>query len=78
MDSKDKSTKILGAIAFASTVLFMLKSRKNNESTKIEGLNIDIDPEKMVDNIKPYITDDPNTNEIIANIAKNGISKLLG
>lgn len=78
MKTKDKSMKILGAIAFASTALFIFKSREKGVSTKIEGLNIDIDPEKIVDNIKPYISDDSKANDFIANIAKRGISKLIG
>jgi len=78
MSKKDKSTALLGAIAFATTALFILKTRNGEESRKIEGFNIDIDPEKMVDNIKPYISDNPKLNEKVSNIAKLGISQLLG
>jgi len=77
MKKSDKSIKILGAIAAASTALFIFKSRTMPDSKQIEGLNINIDPEKMVDNIKPYISTDPELSEKIANIAKKGISKLL-
>ena len=70
--------KILGAIALASTALFIFKSRTMTDAKPIEGLNIDIDPEKMVDNIKPYISTDPELNEKIANVTKRGIAKLLG
>jgi hypothetical protein len=77
MKKKGKSQKILGAIAFASTALFMFESRKNKENTKIEGLNIDIDPEKMIDNIKSYISPNEKVNEMVANFAKDKISKIL-
>lgn len=78
MRRKDKSTALIGVIAFATTALFVLKTRNGNETKKIEGLNIDIDPEKMVDNIKPYISDNPQINEKVSNMAKYGISQLLG
>lgn len=78
MAKKGKSQKILGAIAFASTALFILESRKNPDNTKIEGLNMDIDPEKMIDSVKSYISPDEKLNDFIANIAKRNLSKLLG
>lgn len=77
MRNPDKSTKIIGAIALVSTALFLLKSRDNKESKKLDGLNIDIDPEKIVDNIKPYISDNPHFNNQLADFAKFQISKIL-
>jgi hypothetical protein len=78
MASKGKSQKILGVIAFASTALFMLESRKSPDNKKIEGLNIDIDPEKMVDSIKANISKNPKVNDILADLAKSSIARLLG
>jgi len=77
MIKKDKSQKILGAIAFASTALFMFRSRNTPESKKIDGLNIDIDPEKMIDNVKSYISPNEKVNEIVANFAKSVTKKAL-
>lgn len=77
MSKNEKSMKILGAIALASTALFVFKSRENPDNTKIEGLNIDIDPEKMIDNVKSNISPYPKVNEAIANAVKLKISKML-
>lgn len=78
MKNEERSQKILGAIALASTVLFVFKSRKNKDNTKIEGLNVDIDPEKMIDNVKSYISPHEKINNIVADFAKDKLSKLLG
>jgi hypothetical protein len=78
MAIKGKSQKILGAMAFATTALFMLESRKTAESTKIDGLNIDIDPEKMIDSVKSYISPNEKLNNLVANIAKKTLSEILG
>lgn len=78
MSKKGNSMKILGAIAVVSTTLFIVGSRKNKESTKLEGLDINIDPEKMIDNITPYITSDERTKNLLGNFAKVSISKILG
>ena len=78
MAKKGKSQKILGAMAFATTALFMFESRKMVDSTKIDGLNIDIDPEKIIDSVKSYISPNEKLNNLVANIAKKTLSEILG
>lgn len=77
MASKEKSINILGLIALGTTTAYILMSRKNPETKSIEGINIDIDPEKMVENITRHIPDQ-KTKSIVENIAKNSISKIIG
>jgi len=75
--NKEKSMKILGLTALLSTTAYILLTKDNPESKSLEGVNINLDPERMVDNITSNITDQ-NVKRIIENIAKTSISKLLG
>jgi|GEM_PF-4307634 len=77
MANKDKSMKILGLIALGTTTAYILMSRKNPDAKSIEGINIDIDPEKMVENITRHIPDQ-KAKSIVENIAKSSISKIIG
>jgi hypothetical protein len=78
MIKKDTSMKLLGVIAVITTGLFIIGTRDNKDAKKLEGLDINIDPEKIVDNITPFITSDERVKNILGNFAKVSISKILG
>lgn len=52
----EKSTKIIGVVAFGLMAYFLFKSKDENEnSAPIEGLNISVNPDKIVDSLMPFI-----------------------
>lgn len=54
----DNNTKLLGYILAGGVAYFMYrvyKSGGEEEAAPIEGLNIDINPTKLVDSITPWI-----------------------
>ena len=77
MTKDEKSMKLLGLTALISTAAYILLTKDKPESKSLEGININLDPEKMVDNITSRIPDQ-NLKKIIENVAKTSISKILG
>jgi len=77
MATKEQSIKFLGILAAVSTASFLLLRSKNPENKGIDGLNINIDPELLIEKYIPK-TNDPKADQIISNITKASISKILG
>lgn len=78
MKNKDNSVMLLGLLAFASTATFLYLSKGKELKAPLEGLNIDIDPDKLIDSALTRVNSDENTKRIVGNIAKSSISKLIG
>lgn len=52
----DRITKYIGYIAFGSMAYFLYRSMKSGKDHKspIEGLNLEVNPEKIIDSVLPW------------------------
>ena len=76
----EKSTKILGALALISTLSFLYKSsRENGENvnSQIEGLNVDINTDKIIDSSINKLKANPRTKQVASGIAKHIVSGII-
>jgi hypothetical protein len=49
------STKVIGALGFGFLVVFLIRGKKEGESvTPIQGLNMNVNPNLIVDSVMPY------------------------
>lgn len=69
----NNSTKILGALAAGATIMFLWKSSKEKGSSMnhIEGLNINLNPEKLVRSGIELMPIDPTLKGHVRTIASN-------
>lgn len=75
--TKDKSTNILGVLALIGVGAYLYKTKDAPEKSKLEGLSIDVDPEAMCENIRPFMGTDPQLQNIGVNVAKKIVNKAL-
>jgi hypothetical protein len=58
------STKLIGFVAFGLVAFFLYKSNKENEGKSeaptIQGLNVDLKPDVLIDSILPHLNFVPN------------------
>ena len=75
-----KSTKLLGLLAAASTVAFLVKSsqEKNVDINHIEGLNLEINPDILIDTAKNFVRANPLAKDMGAAILKKIVAANLG
>jgi hypothetical protein len=70
-----KGTTFVGLIAFGSTVFYLFLKNKSNDKNSIQGIEIKINPEKLVDGALAMTNMNPVTKDGIRNVAHNAIKK---
>lgn len=61
----------LGAIGLGLTYLYRTSKEKGVPNINhIEGINVEINPEKLMNNAKKYIKTNPQARDLLANAAK--------
>ncbi len=74
------STKILGGIALLATISFMIKSSRENGSNNvnhIEGLNIDINSDKIINGLANKLDINGKAKEVVGNVAKRAFAGFI-
>lgn len=74
--SNDKSTKILGVLALIGVGAYLYKTKNEPQNNKLEGLDINVDPELIVENIRSFIPD-PKIQNFTVNATKKIVTKVL-
>jgi hypothetical protein len=71
-----KKTTIMGFIAFSSTIAYIYLLRKDKEENSgVEGIEIKINPEKIVDGALAMSNINPMAKDGIRRIARNAINR---
>lgn len=73
-----KKTTLLGLLAFGSTIAYLFFKNKEDNSEKIDGIEIKINPKKLVDGALAMSNINPTTKDGIRNIAHNALKKYYG
>lgn len=74
----DELKKYLGPLAVVSVIGYMALSKKSEtENPMLEGINIDIDADKIVDSLKTKINTNPQAQKAIGHALKGLISGYL-
>jgi hypothetical protein len=78
----DKTTKILMALAAASTVAFLYKSSKDQGLAGLnnfEGVNVTIEPDKLLEHARKHLTRlNPQHRDMLINAAQGIVRGYLG
>jgi hypothetical protein len=80
MTKKINTTTWLGIVAAGLTGAYLWKSAKDkgvNTLNHIEGINIEIKPDQLLDNAKKYIKTNPHARDLMANAAKGILNGYL-
>lgn len=72
----DKKTKIAGLIALGAGAYFFYKSKEETQS-QIEGLNVDLDGDKLINSLGQKIVKNPMLREKAVSASKMMLGKFL-
>jgi hypothetical protein len=73
-----KKTTFIGLLAFGSTLTYLFLKSRESEDSRIEGIEIKINPQKLVDGALAFSNMNPSTKDGIRQIANNAIRKYYG
>ena len=75
-------TKLLALTAISSTIAFLYFSKKEGEVGNIEGINVNVDSEKLVSSLVDKIDLKGQSKQMLKNVATNltshAVDKVLG
>lgn len=75
----DKLTKLAGGLALVSLGYFLYKTGQEKEEgmNHIDGLNVEVNPERLIDGGLAFVRMNPDHKEMLGNFARGAVSRYL-
>ncbi len=73
-----KKSTIIGLLAFGSTVTYLFLKSREGDKEKLEGIEIKINPKKLVDGALAMSNIHPTAKDGLRTIAHNALNKYYG
>lgn len=73
-----KKSTLIGLLAFGSTITYLFLKNREEDKERIEGIEIKINPKKLVDGALAMSNIHPTAKDGIRTIAHNALSKYYG
>ena len=70
-----KKTTLIGLLAVGSTIAYLFLKKKEGDGEALEGIEVKVNPEKLIDGALAFSNINPNTKDGIRQIARNAIRK---